>query len=97
MTWARDLALILLAAEAFLVALLPLVLCGGLVYGLGQLLRHDRLPSWLGLLKAYLALGQAYIELGMATLVRPILALHSAVARFRGWVTIIARLLGGDR
>ncbi|MCX7682047.1 MAG: hypothetical protein N2508_08825 [Anaerolineae bacterium] len=97
MTWLRDLALILLAAEAFLVALLPLALCGGLVYGLGQLLRHDRLPSWLGLVRAYLELGQAYVRLFMAILVRPILALHTAAARLRGWVTVIARFSGGDR
>ncbi len=97
MNWARDLALILLAAEAFVMALLPLAFFGGLVYVMWQLLRHDRLPSWLNLIQAYMALGRAYIELAMATLVRPILALNAALAMVRGWFNTIARFVGGDR
>jgi hypothetical protein len=97
MNWARDLALILLAAEAFVMALLPLAFFGGLVYAVWQLLRHDRLPSWLNLVQAYLALGRAYVELAMAILVRPVLALNATLAMVRGWLNTIAGFVGGDR
>jgi len=45
----RDIAVILLAVEAFVLALVPLALLGGLVYGLAWLQRRDNLPSWLRL------------------------------------------------
>ena len=73
MNWIRDLAVVLLAVEAFFIALVPLALLGGLVYGLWWLLRHENLPSWLGVVHAYLSLAQAYIELAMQTLTSPIL------------------------
>jgi hypothetical protein len=90
MNWIRDLAVVLLAVEAFFIALVPLALLGGLVYGLWWLLRHENLPSWLGVAHAYLSLAQAYVELAMQTLASPILRVHTTLATVRGW-------LGGNR
>lgn len=92
----RDLALILLAIEAFIVALLPLALVGGLVYGVGWLLRRDRLPAWLQVAQAYLALGRAYVELAMAAIVKPILVVHSLLACIQHWLGAIVKM-GGEQ
>ena len=98
MNWIRDFALILLAAEAFVMALMPLVLFGGLVYGLWWLQRHENLPSWLRVAQAYLALGRSYVELAMRIVVRPILQVHAALATAQGWFEGIAKLAkGGNR
>jgi hypothetical protein len=86
MNWIRDLAVVLLAVEAFFIALVPLALLGGLVYGLWWLLRHENLPSWLRVVQAYLSLAQAYIELAMQTLTSPILRVHATLATVRRWL-----------
>ena len=92
----RDISLILLTIVAFGVALVPLAVLGGLVYGLRWLLRHENLPTWLRLAQAYLAQGRAYVELAMQTVVRPFWLIHSFLAKVRGWLGAIARL-GGNR
>jgi hypothetical protein len=93
----RDLSLILLAAEAFVLALVPLVLLGGLVYGLWWLHRHENLPSWLRLAQAYLALGRAYVELAMRAVIRPILLVHSILGTVQGWLGAVAEFAKGRR
>jgi hypothetical protein len=94
----RDLSLILLAVEAFILALVPLALFGALVYGLWQLLKHENLPSWFKIAQAYLELGRAYVELAMAAIVRPILVLNSALATVQGWFNVVTKLVkGGNR
>lgn len=94
----RDLSIILLAIEAFVVALAPLALFGGLVYGLWWLQRHENLPTWLQVARAYLALGRAYVELAMRTVIRPILVVHSVLATVQGWLGAMARFArGGSR
>ena len=98
MGWIRDLSIILLAIQAFVVALLLLALLGGLVYAFWWLQRRENLPSWLKLVQAYIALIQAYVELAMATVVRPILRIHAALATVRGWLGALANLArGGSR
>lgn len=95
MSLLSDLSLILLAVEAFAMALVPLTLFGGAVYGMWYLQRHENLPSWLRLAQAYLALGRAYVELAMRAVVRPILLLHSILATVRGWLGAIIKQGGG--
>jgi hypothetical protein len=95
MTTLRDLSLILLAVEAFVVALVPLALLGGAVYGLWQLQRHHNLPSWLKLAQAYLALGRAYVGLAMRAVIRPILWIHSVLATVQGWLGSVAEFTKG--
>ena len=91
MSFLRDLSIILLAVEMFAMALMPLMLFGGLVYGLWWLQRHENLPSWLNLAQAYLAMGRAYVELAMRAVVRPILLLHSVLATAQGWFGAVAK------
>jgi hypothetical protein len=91
----RDLAIILIAVEAFVLALVPLVLFGALVYSLGWLGRHENLPGWLKLAQAYVALAQAYVEMAMAIVVRPILFINSISATIRRWLGGVAKV-GGD-
>ena len=93
MNWIRDLSLILLAVEAFVVALIPLVLFGGLVYGLWWLQRRENLPSWLRVAQAYLALGRGYVALAMRAVVKPILLIHSVVATVQSWLNAIGKLV----
>ena len=95
MTVLRDLSLILLAGGAFVMALVPLALLGGAVYGMWYLQRHENLPSWLKLAQAYLALGRAYVELAMRAVIRPILLVHSILAAVQGWLGAIARFTKG--
>jgi hypothetical protein len=91
MTVLRDLSLILLAIEVFVVALIPLVLLGAAVYGLFRLRRHGNLPSWLHLIQAYVNLGLSYVELAMATAVRPIFWVNKVISTVRGWLVTIAK------
>jgi hypothetical protein len=92
----RDLSIILLAVAMFAMALVPLAVFGGLVYGLGWLGRHEHLPSWLRLAQAYVTLGRAYVERAMRAVVSPIMAVHSIMATVQGWLRAIAKL-GGAR
>ena len=91
----RDLSLILLAIEAFVLALAPLALLGGLVYGLWRLERHENLPTWLRLAQAYLDLARSYVELAMALVVRPILIANSFLAKIQKWLNAIATFVKG--
>ena len=86
----RDLSLILLAVEALVVALMPLALLGGLVYGLWWLRRHENLPSWLHLAQAYLALVRDNVKLAMRAVVKPILQVHAFLATVQRWLGAIA-------
>ena len=92
----RDLSIILLAVAMFAMALVPLAVFGGLVYGLGWLGRHEHLPGWLRLARAYVGLGRAYVERAMRVVASPVMAVHSTVATVRGWLHAIAKL-GGNR
>jgi hypothetical protein len=92
----RDLSIILIAIEAFFLALAPLLILGALIYGLGWLQRHENLPSWLKLAQAYTSLGQACVELAMAAIVRPFMLIHSALATVQRWLGIDVKT-GGDR
>lgn len=88
----RDIALILLAVEAFVLALVPLALFGGLVYGMWWLQRHENLPSWLGVVQAYLELGRAYVDLAMALIVRPIFLIGSIQSTVQRWLAAIVKI-----
>ena len=92
----RDLALILLACEAFIIALMPLIVLGALVYGLWLLQRHENLPSWLQMARGYLGLGQSYVESAMRAVVKPILAVQSILATVQNWLEGFAKSGGGE-
>ena len=92
---ARDLSVILLAGTGFALALIPLALFGGLVYGLWWLQRHENLPSWLRVAQAYVDLGRAYVELAMKVVVRPVLLAHAVLAKVQGWFGSVGSV-GGE-
>ncbi len=97
MNWIRNLALILLAAEAFIAALVPLALFGGLVYGMWWLQRHENLPTWLQLIRAYLSLAQSYVELAMQMIIKPVVQVNAILATIQGWLDGIAKLVKGEK
>lgn len=84
----RDLSIILIAIVAFFLALAPVLVLGTLIYGLGWLQRHENLPRWLKMARAYESLGLAYVELAMTYVVRPFMLVHSAVAMVQRWLGI---------
>lgn len=86
----RDLSLILLATQAFILTLIPLALSGGLVYGVWWLLRHRNLPTWLRVAREYLATGLSYVELAMESVARPVFAVYRVFATLQAWIHAIA-------
>lgn len=82
----RDLAVILLAAEAFFFALIPLALFGGLVYGVWWLRRHRNMPTWLRSAREYLLLGLSYVEQAMDLAAKPVIVVSRAFATVDGWI-----------
>jgi len=92
MTIVRDVSLIILAVEAFIIALIPLALVGALAYGLWWLRQHRNLPRWLQLARAYVFLGQAHVERAMAAVVRPIFWIRGKQAKVQAWLRHIGNL-----
>lgn len=88
----RDVSVILLAIEVFIMGLIPLAILGALVYGVWRLRRHQNLPTWLRTARSYLMVGKHYVERAMGIAARPVLVGHSASAGLRAWV----RALGGS-
>jgi hypothetical protein len=84
----RDFSIIFIAIEAFFIALMPIVVFGAAIYGLWWLQRHENLPRWLKVARAYESLGKAYVELAAAYIVRPFLFVHSTLAMVQRWLDI---------
>lgn len=80
----RDIAVILLAAEAFLFALVPLALFALLVYGVWRLRMHNNLPTWLRKTREYFLLGVSYVDKAMGAATRPVVVAHKTAARLEG-------------
>ena len=93
----RNLSVILIAVDMFLLVLVPLLVLGALVYGLAWLRRHENLPSWLKLAQAYTSLGQGYVDLAMAAIVRPFLFVHSTLAMVQRWLGVKVETGGDDQ
>ena len=82
----RDLAVILLAVQAFVFMLVPLALFGALVYGVWTLQRHRNLPTWLRVGREYLLMGLSTINLAMEAVARPVFKVREAAANVEGWI-----------
>jgi hypothetical protein len=82
----RDLSAILLAAEVFVLILVPLALFGGLVYGLAWLLQHQNLPTWLRMGREYFVTGLSYVEVAMEAVAKPVFVVHGAVSTAKAWI-----------
>jgi len=89
----RDISVILLAAEVFFLALIPLAFFGVLVYGVWWLRMHRNMPTWLSTARAYLGMGLSYVETAMEAVAKPVIVAHQAAARLQGW----SRALGSGR
>ena len=92
----RDLSVIFLSGGLFLAALVPLVVLGALVYGLGWLMRRDHLPAWIKVVQAYLSLARAYVERAMAMIAQPVIAIGGLFARIESILTGIGKV-GGEQ
>mgnify|MGYP006311804347 CR=1 FL=1 len=90
----RDLSVILLAAEAFLFALISLALFGAMVYGVWRLRRHRNLPSWLSTGRGYVMLALSYVERAMELVAQPVIAAHSTSAKVTGWIRAVRKHRG---
>jgi len=86
----RDISVILLAAEAFIFALIPLALFGALVYGVWRLRRHRNLPTWLRRGRDYVTLGLTYIEKALGMLTKPVIVAHTAFAIMGAWIGAVS-------
>jgi len=82
----RDISVILLAFLTFVVMLVPLVVFGGLTYGVWTLLRHRNLPTWLRVGREYLLMGLSTINLAMEAVARPVFKVREAAANVEGWI-----------
>ncbi len=87
----RDISVILLAAEAFIFALIPLALFGALVYGVWRLRQHRNAPTWLRSVRGYVMLGLSYVEQAMDAAAKPVIAVHTAFATVEGWLGALRR------
>jgi hypothetical protein len=87
----RDISVILLAAEAFIFALIPLALFGALVYGVWRLRQHRNMPTWLGDIRRYVMLGLSTVEQAMDAAAKPVIAVHAAFATVEGWLDALRK------
>jgi Na+(H+)/acetate symporter ActP len=81
----RDISVILLAAQAFFFALIPLAFFGALVYGVWWLRMHRNVPTWLSAARAYLGIGLSYVEMAMQAVAQPVIVAHRTAAKLEGW------------
>jgi len=81
----RDISVILLAAQAFFLALVPLAFFGALVYGVWWLRMHRNMPSWLSTARAYLQIGLLHVETAMEAVAQPVIVAHRTAAKVEGW------------
>ena len=85
----RDIAVVLLAIEAFVIMLIPLAAAYLAVYGLRRLL--PRLRLWMGMVQGWARQGQAWVEAAMKLLLSPILALSALRAGLRQGAATLRR------
>lgn len=91
----RELSVILLAAQAFFCALIPLAISAGIVYGVWWLRRDRNLPTWLRTGREYFATGLSYVNRAMDGVTRPFFAVSKLVATLEAWIRALTRT-GGD-
>lgn len=88
---ARDIALICLIPQAFILALIPGLILGGAIYGLRRL--HPHLPPFFGRLRAIFATIHMRAEQFSAAATAPFVAAHALAARMDAWKNFIMKEL----
>ena len=84
----RDVSVILLAVESFVLLLIPAAIIGACVYGVHWLRR--KLPPLFAQAKKYLALIQLYVGRASAVTVAPIIRTHAVSAQWGAWWKTLA-------
>jgi hypothetical protein len=84
----RDVSLILLAIESFVLLLIPAAIIGACVYGVHWLRR--KLPPLFAQARKYLALIQLYVNRACAAMVAPLIAAYALAAQWSAWWNALA-------
>ena len=84
----RDVSVILLAIESFVLLLIPLFILGACVYGLHILRR--KLPPLFDQVRKYLALVQLYVNRASAAAAAPIIKTRAVTAQWSAWWNALA-------
>ena len=84
----RDVSVILLAVESFVLLLIPAVILGACVYGVRWLRR--KLPPLFAQARKYLALVQLYVNRACAAVVAPLIAAYALAAQLSAWWNALA-------
>ena len=84
----RDVSVILLAIESFILLLIPAAILAASVYGVHWLRR--KLPPLFAQVKKYLALIQLYVGRTSAAMVAPIIRTHTVSAQWGAWWNTLA-------
>jgi hypothetical protein len=92
----RDLSVIFLAVTAAVLGLVPMAVCGVIVYGLRLLARHENLPAWLQISQGYVTTGRQYVRRVMRLAASPIVFVHTVLAAAESLLRF-GRPSGGER
>jgi len=84
----RDVSVILLAIESFVLLLIPAAILGACVYGVHWLRR--KLPPLFAQAHKYLALVQLYVNRACAAMVAPTIRMHAVAAQWGAWRNTLA-------
>ena len=87
----RDVSMILLAIESFVLLLIPVAIIGACVYGVHWLRR--KLPPLFAQANKYLALVQLYVNRACAAMVAPIIRTYAVAAQLSAWWITLARFV----
>ena len=79
----RDVSVILLSIEAFVLLLIPAIILAACVYGVHSLRR--KLPPLFAQARKYLALIQLYVNRVTAAAAAPIIKTHAVAAQWGAW------------
>ncbi len=85
----RDLALILLALEAALGALVALALMGAVNYAFFHFRWWETLPRWFAIARGYLRRGRQAVEAGSRAVAAPIFTLEATWAGVKGAAKVL--------
>jgi len=84
----RDVSVILLAIESFILLLIPAIILGACVYGV-RWLRY-KLPPLFAQVRKYLALAQLYVNRASAATAAPIIKTRAVAAQWGAWWDTLA-------
>ena len=84
----RDVSVILLAIESFVLLLIPAAILAASVYGVHWLRR--KLPLLFAQVRKYLVLVQLYVNRASAAAAAPVIRMHAVAAQWSTWWNTLA-------